>query len=83
MLLSSLGALLGVNSDDFFKNPIILLTDVKELINFFCPKDKDVRYLILLLHRVMMLAWADKTVRKDQMPYLDSCNTWKRKIRYW
>ena len=42
MLLSSLGALLGVNSDDFFKNPIILLTDVKELINFFCPKDKDV-----------------------------------------
>ena len=42
MLLSSLGALLGVNCDDFFKNPIILQTDIREVINFFCPKDREV-----------------------------------------
>eukprot|EP00347_Sterkiella_histriomuscorum_P023264 403335317 len=43
MLLSSLGAQLGVQSDDFFKNPIILQQDIREIINFFCPKDKDGR----------------------------------------
>jgi hypothetical protein len=42
MLLSSLGSQLGVQSDDFFKNPIILQQDIREIINFFCPKDKEV-----------------------------------------
>lgn len=42
MLLSSLGALLGVNCDDFFKNALLLGADIRELVNFFCPRDKDV-----------------------------------------
>lgn len=41
MLLSSLGALLGVNCDDFFKNALLLGADIRELVNFFCPRDKD------------------------------------------
>ena len=39
MLLTSLGAQLGVQSDDFFKNPVILQTDIREIISFFCPRD--------------------------------------------
>ena len=40
-MLSSLGFQLGVNCDDFFKNPQILLADIRELLVFFSPKDRD------------------------------------------
>ena len=39
MLLSSLGSQVGVNSDTFFSNPILLSNDIREIIVFFSPKD--------------------------------------------
>ena len=42
MVLSSLGAQLGVPCDYFFANPVILANDIKETIVFFAPKDRDV-----------------------------------------
>ena len=47
MLLSSLGSQLGVQSDYFFSNPVYLSNDIKEIIVFFSPKDKDVTNLKL------------------------------------
>ena len=41
MLLSSLGALLGVDCEDFFRNPALLAADVREVVGFFSPKDKE------------------------------------------
>ena len=42
MLLSSLGAQLTVPCDFFFQNPVLLANDIREIIAFFSPKDKDV-----------------------------------------
>lgn len=49
MLLSSLGHQLGVQCEHFFGNPVLLANDIREIIVFFSPKDKDVRILSLLV----------------------------------
>jgi hypothetical protein len=43
MLLSSVGHQLGVQSDYFFANPILLAHDIQDLILFFSPIDRDGR----------------------------------------
>ena len=45
MVLSSLGPQLGVCCDYFFQNPNILQNDIKEIIAFFSPKDRDGNYI--------------------------------------
>jgi hypothetical protein len=39
---------MNLNIDDFFNNPKILEDDLKELISFFTPKDKDVCIILPL-----------------------------------
>jgi hypothetical protein len=45
MVLSSLGPQLGVCCDYFFQNPQLLMFDIKEIIAFFSPKDRDGNYI--------------------------------------
>ena len=49
MMLASIGAAQtnAINTEDFFKNPSILEEDIKELINFFIPRDISVKIKIL------------------------------------
>ena len=45
MVLSSLGPQLGVCCDYFFQNPQLLMFDIKEIIVFFSPKDRDGNFI--------------------------------------